>query len=363
MKKIKITLLFILLSIKTFTQTVYYDDATELYGIIDRYGKEILKPTYKYMSSIENGLCVFEFNNKYGILNEKGIVVLKPIFNNQYQIQCDAGKINEGMIPVREFGSETNDFKAKLGFYNTSGVLKIPYKFEYASGFCNGIACVSLDYNKYNFINTSGEYLSGIWFEEFRRISGVYYGMTNNDEGVLNFYQININKKIELSQNQSNISELFNLNRGVIEECNNNSNNLIRFFYENGLVGLKNERGEVIIYPKYDKVYDFNDNRALAFIKDIGYIINEKGDIICNLSEKIPKFNFRSLGLTFLDERCFSFKNGLLHAETSETKWVGEEKTVTHDYYLIDINGNIIKRVSIIPDYLFADCEGDGDNR
>jgi hypothetical protein len=153
MKEIKISILFIVFSINVYSQTVYFDDATKLYGIIDRFGKVILKPTYKYMSSIENGLCVFEFNNKYGILNEKGIVLLKPIFNNQYEIQCNASKINEGMIPVKEFGSETNDFKANLGFYNTSGVLKIPYKFVYTSGFCNGIACFSLDYENYNFIN------------------------------------------------------------------------------------------------------------------------------------------------------------------------------------------------------------------
>jgi hypothetical protein len=38
--------------------------------------------------------------------------------------------------------------------------------------------------------------------------------MTKNDEGVLNFYKININKKIELANNQSNISDLFDLNRG-----------------------------------------------------------------------------------------------------------------------------------------------------
>ena len=61
-----------------------------------------------------------------------------------------------------------------------------------------------------------------------------------------------------------------------------------------------------------------------------------------------------------MDER--GFKNGLMHVYTSETKRIGKEKTVTYDYYLIDINGNIIKRVSEIPNYLFTDCEGD-DNR
>ncbi len=70
-----------LLTIRQLTaQTVYYDNDTKFYGIIDRTGKNILKPIFDEMTMFENGLSRFKKDNKWGLINEKGIVVLKPYF-------------------------------------------------------------------------------------------------------------------------------------------------------------------------------------------------------------------------------------------------------------------------------------------
>jgi len=111
-------------------QTVYYDNQTKLYGITNEFGKDILKPTYTEITMFESGLSRFTKDNKWGLINEKGIIILKPEFETVYSF-CKLG-FNDGLISAKKGG--------KYGYYSEKGDLVIEHKFDWTEQFCEGIA-------------------------------------------------------------------------------------------------------------------------------------------------------------------------------------------------------------------------------
>jgi hypothetical protein len=62
-----ISLIQLLSSHLLTAQTVYYDNSTKLYGIIDREGKIILKSRFSEMTDFYKGISEFKSNNKWGL--------------------------------------------------------------------------------------------------------------------------------------------------------------------------------------------------------------------------------------------------------------------------------------------------------
>jgi hypothetical protein len=352
-------MLLLLLHLTAYNQTTFYDSITNKYGIIDRFGKLILKPTYDKMYSINiNGLAIFESKGKYGLINDKGIILLKPLFE-YYQLVL-ADDIQNDLLPLQYADSPGN---VKIGYYNTNGLLKIPYKFSFASTFCNGIACVSLDGEKYNFINTLGENLSPKLFDDWIRLDGVYYGIERIEDE--NFNENNIFFKI-IRKNEIILEDrkftkfkdkYYGMFSGLSENCHEKpeSSSNLKSYYVNDkfLFGYINKDSVTIIPPKYKMATEFNENRALVFLNDSALIINEKDEIIINLSKKIPNLTYKNYEISpdVYNEQIYNrigFKNGLIQLTTIllETTWDGEEKQVTQNgnSYFIDLNGNIIKK-------------------
>ncbi len=330
---------------------------------MDRFGKTILEPTYDKMYSINiNGLAIFESKGKYGIINDKGIVILKPLYE-QYQLVL-ANEINNDMLPL-QYADSLGD--VKIGYYNTNGILIIPHKFSFASTFCNGIACVSLDGEKYNFINNSGEYLSHKWFDDWIRIDGVYYGIeriedeffkeTNNFFKIIKKNELIVeNKKFTKFKDKYN-GTFFILSENCLEKPKSSlfvKNLQSSQENETWLFGYINKDNVTIISPKYKEATEFNYNRALVFLKDSALIINEKDEVIVNLSKKIPNLtykNFNSRQMSAYNDQIFQrigFINGIIQVNiiTENTIWNGEEKNVEQNAqsYFIDLDGNIIKK-------------------
>jgi len=355
-------MLFLLLQLTAYTQTTFYDSITNKYGIMDRFGKIILKPTYDKMFSINiNGLAIFESKGKYGLINDKGIILLKPLFE-YYQLVL-ADDIQNDLLPLQYADSPGS---VKIGYYNTNGILIIPHKFSFASTFCNGIACVSLDGEKYNFINNSGEYLSHKWFDDWIRIDGVYYGIERIEDEFSketnNFFKII--RKNEIILEDRKFTKFKHKHHGMFfllsENCKEKPKSSL--FVENlkssqqndiFLLGYINKDNVTIIPPKYEEATEFNENRALVFLNDSALIINEKDEIIINLSKKIPNLTYKNYKINrdVYNEQIFQrigFKNGLIQLTIvlEETTWDGEEKQLTQNCnsYFIDVNGNIIKK-------------------
>ena len=71
------------------------------------------------------GLAAFRHNGKWGYLNTKGEIVIKPAFDR-------AGTMHEGRAAVR--------LNRKYGFIDSAGRTIIPFEYDRARGFKNGMA-------------------------------------------------------------------------------------------------------------------------------------------------------------------------------------------------------------------------------
>ena len=120
------------------------------------------------------------------------------------------------------------------------------------------------------------------------------------------------------------------------------------------IISLNFEKGEIIIKTNinYGNLCSYNKklDRALVFENEkIPYLINKKGEIISNLSEKIADLNAS-------ENMYFKFINGIGELVVVKKSWDGEEEKFDYQYYLIDINGNIIKKMLKGTSDLIMDC-------
>ena len=113
-------------------------------GLLDENGNVVLKPKYAEIKPFKNGVTVVSNNNLQGVIN-KSCKELIPVKYPEVYINPK----DTSLILVR------NDLN-KYGFLNHDGKVVIPFKFDVASTFNNNIAGVGID-NKYGYINSRGE--------------------------------------------------------------------------------------------------------------------------------------------------------------------------------------------------------------
>ncbi len=102
------------------------------YGLIDETGRYVLQlRDMEYLGSVHNGLASFRGNDKYGFMDSKGEVKIKPAFDW-------AGDFSEGLCVVRNDNGKIGS--GKYGYTDTTGKLVVDFKFEYAEPFQNGRA-------------------------------------------------------------------------------------------------------------------------------------------------------------------------------------------------------------------------------
>ena len=118
------------------------------YGLIDETGKFVLPlDTYEFLGSVHNGLASFRASNKYGFINAKGQVKIKPQFDW-------VGDFSEGLCVVRNDNGKIGT--GKYGYIDTTGKVVIDLKFQYANSFENGRAKFEIN-NLWGAIDKSGK--------------------------------------------------------------------------------------------------------------------------------------------------------------------------------------------------------------
>ena len=177
------------------SQTVFYDDQSDLYGIMNEFGVITMTPKYKFMSQFYKGLAIFGTPNNivddnlqsdglYGIIDESGKIVIPLDVYNHVQ-ELSLVELENGIIQFNEIKNNEmtdNITKSFLKYYDTNGNLLLnmsSYSYYGVSNFKNGIAVI-YDNDKYNFIDKSGNLLSKSWFRDYTEIDGVYYGIILN---------------------------------------------------------------------------------------------------------------------------------------------------------------------------------------
>jgi hypothetical protein len=350
MKKIFLIFSLILAVNKTCCQTTFYDNSTKLYGIIDKTGKIIINPKYKYMSSILDGISIYSNednskNRKYGLLDEKGNIILlatynsirrnmegnfiystgknyglldkkgktllKPIFHSPCCL--DNSMLSEGLIQFNEIEYLTRDslsYNYHYGYYNKLGNIVIKPQFTNVSNFFNGKAIVSKysidDFKEtYNIINTKGEVLNPTWIEDSSKLykDTNYQDVYPSDVKLLDYIWVNNYKTGDYKKIQG---KHYNVK-------------LDRAFY-------------------CQDVYK-GDGSA--------YLINGKAEIISKIEYKGEYVPY-----------CWDyFINGLMTFQTKNKEWDGEIEVYKYKSYIIDVNGNIIKSFDNKIDNLINSCD------
>jgi len=373
--KIISLIFFTLLSYNLLCQTTFYDDKTSLYGIIDSQGNIILQPTYKYISRIQNGFCLYSENlenGPFGVLNQFGKIIIKPIFQSECEVNLNKAQfdliINEKEV-INEWG---NYVKTKYVFYDSNGkiVFNCPDEWKWISGFCNNIAIISRGENRlgeFNLINSKGEILSDKWFDDVNQINRIHYGIDENriykEDGTHYieqerhvFYKINLEKNIQIVDKSINILKL---SKEIPPFCHfqccdmdvvhlKKVDNTLPYRYTDFQTNIFSN-----LYYGDEIIYNKKIDRALVIDSLYNvHLINAKGEIISNISSKIPRLkSIISNDIYHKHEILNSLEliyNGLFVIDENDK------------FYLMDINGNTIKVMAEYP--ALIDCSSDGDN-
>ena len=218
---------------------------------IDKKGNEKIIGQYELFSTNDNGYHhILDSNNKYGLINQKGDIILPCEFDTIYPT------IKDDLVLVKKNGV--------FGFYNNEGFKVIDFHYKVAHEFDNGIAAVNeIDSGqKYYLINKKGDRVSHNTFDYFFGFYGSDLAYVKN-EGKYGY----INNKGEIK-----IECIYEEVEGFSEG--------IAAVKQNGLWGGINTSGETVIEFKFDSSFEFRE--GLSRIKGKGGygFIDTKGELI-----------------------------------------------------------------------------------
>ena len=241
-------------------------EKNEKYGVVSEKGTIILPLKYSFINSNKNGYTV-KLNGKVGLFNLEGKEII-PI--SYHWIYTD--EIDDNILIVAELNG-------KEGYINTKNEWVIPATYRDAFAFRQGLAKVR-EVRDYIYINLKGEPV----IQDFD---------ANVIEPSDNTYIVGVRKecKYMVYDLNGNLLDTYNLLR------NNWSDDAIFAVKKGGKWGYIDGYGKVIIPLEYEKVGDFSEGLA-AVRKDgkWGYI-NLKNEVV------IP--------IEFTNIRVSSFKNGV----------------------------------------------------
>jgi hypothetical protein len=184
------------------------------YGFADSDRNIIVEPVYddskfyvgasSASSSFNEGLAPVKKDGRWGYIDLKGKVAIDFLFD-------DARCFNEGLAPVKLNG--------KYGYINNKGKVIIDCMYENSSGFHKGVAVVEDNENKFGFINNKGAWLIKPEYDS------VYFGRFD--------YEWTKNNVVTIQK-----GDLW------------------------GVAKILDGKVEIIVKPKYSKLYPYRNNKA-----------------------------------------------------------------------------------------------------
>ena len=254
-------------------------------------------------------LASAELKKKVGCIDLKGNEVVPVIYD-------DIGFWGNNLIPVN-IGARKIDYSkkgGKWGFCNSKGNLVIPTKFDKAESFYEGISAVQIG-RKWGFIDTLGNMIIKPTFDEIRFFrEGLCAVSKNKKWGFINSKGAIV---IELEYGGADYFKngLATVFVGVLATDENEESI--------GKYCLINKKGEKIIEPIYEAIWNFVEGLAKVEIKNPSDeystkkgFINSKGEIIAPLIyDRAEDFNdgLAVVGLVTPTKDLFSFGDNYLY--------------------------------------------------
>ena len=202
------------------------------------------RPQCEWVGEFKDGYAPAKINkDTFGLINEKGKTILKIAKWLKGGIQVDKLlNYSEGLISFK-------DDEGHIGFFNRKGILIVPPKYSYAKSFQEGFCVVAYELENtspsfdeesrnYTLIDTNGIEL----FKPF--VTDLFTNYSNGLRSVkISDYLAVLNKKSDT---------VFKINTSHGHEYYiSDFLDGYATFRENGLFGLINSSGKIIIEPKY----------------------------------------------------------------------------------------------------------------
>lgn len=285
---------------------------TPYFGLIEKNGKEVVKPKYTSpIGEFHDGMAEIYRNDKFGFIDQSGKEVIKPQYDaNGYDYEFREGlahvtkgdkdgfinKTGKLIVPLKYFdaknfsdGLALVSLKEKYGYINKSGKQVIKLQYDFASSFSEGLAVAGIN-GKLFLINKKGKRIKALkdyFIDEDAVFTEGMFMIQHPDYGMYGF----INKSGK------------QVTKRYYDAASNFSEGLASVGYKNKY-GFINKAGKEVIPLKYEFVADFNEGLALVKMKGKYGFIDKTGKVVIK-----PQF-----------EEAESFSDGLAAVEVNG-KW------------------------------------------
>lgn len=264
--------------------------------------------------------------------------------NNSNNYGCEFTLFNEDLAYAYGYDEDRNK---KMGYFDQNGNIVIDFKYKYASGFVNNKAIVSLDGNKFFFINKNDEQISNSF-------DSIDYDYNNS------IYEVKIdNKCCILNKDGDVISSDYdyigNFNDGFAVVKNDFKYGYINllgkevkattldyagaFFNENAVII---ENGiEKVINKNFNVIFETNYGESIS--------VAQKDYVIVRNNDELKVYDYNGMCLvknndpysnSFARENYFSI-NGTIYSKTGEMLFSGyKEYQILCEYVILKVDNN-----------------------
>ncbi len=253
----------------------YYDEINELcndvyvfkidekYGVLDYYGEQMIEPKFEKLGNFKNDMAYFIENGNYGFISKHGF-----LFKASFQWISD---FNNDKMAIFKLNN-------KFGIINSFGKIILEPLFDQIIQTNYSVNIILKD-NNYGFFSSDSCFLSTVDFNFLKDKSSDFY--TNGK--LFKFL-----KKDE--QALVNENGFFLINFGMYNEVSFPSNEMIRVKKKNQY-GYLDTKFKISIPLKYDQAADFIDSIALVKTKEDYLMINIFGKTVFSSSSLIKKIS------------------------------------------------------------------------
>lgn len=210
-------------------ETIYPIVENGKYGYIDRTGKVVIEPQFRYISGILGGTASAMKGDKWYLIISKDIIV---------EVSEQTRLVN-GMALVSVNG--------KYGYIDKKGKMAIEPQFEMANEFSGGAAAVEVN-RMWGYIKKNGEFAIE---PQFDNAGGFHEGLASvQKNGKCGYIDTKGDMVIEIKPRPFSYYKDFS--NGLAEVCSN------------GKWGYINRQGELVIRYQFDETYPFSEGLALV---------------------------------------------------------------------------------------------------
>lgn len=309
------------------------ESGEKIWGFIDRDGNYIIDPQYNSaVNMIPENIFSVEKNEKWGIINRKGKIVLNFDFNEPLVFYNNFAKIYVNGL---------------YGFIDITGNIAIEPVFEETSDFIDSNYATVKHNGLWGIINRKGEFEIEPQYMDLKNISEGLAGF-KSENGLYGF--INLQNKAVI-QPQFNDTGFFKDNiapakKGSLWGYIDKTGKYIiepifesaKSAYDNNLYpvmlgnkwGYINNLGELVINPVYDSAEVFINNAALVKKRDLTGYINSFNKLIWDSSESYYYINN-------LPENVKDKLISTMHGRNEELIKIIRARSISDNKWLIEV--------------------------